>query len=121
MRYGALIGWGIVIYAVMMLSWLGLSIYGMAGSYLALTALLVILILVTTIAGRSMRLDLWPDILPYSLGWALIAVLLDIVYNVPFFGWGIFSSWSLWVAYALIVVVPLVAPKTRSYEHTIES
>ncbi len=118
MKYGALFGWGIVMYAVMTLSWSGLTIYGVAGSDWSLIAQLIILIIVTTIAGRSLRLDLWPDILPYSLGWAAIAMLLDIVYVVPFFGWEMFYAWRLWVGYALIVIVPLIAPKTRPSAHT---
>lgn len=118
MKYGALLSWGIVIYAVSALAWTGLSIYGLAGSIFSLILQVVVLIIVTTIAGRALRFNLWPDILPYSLAWAVIAFFLDILYNVPFYGWGIFSNWILWVGYALIVLIPLMAPKTRSQDQT---
>ncbi len=120
MRYGALIGWGVVIYAVTTLSWFGLTIYGVAESGWSLIVQLVILISVTTIAGRSLRFHLWPDILPYSLTWAGIALSLDIIYKVPFLGWGFFADWSLWVGYALVTITPLITLK-RSEKHTAQA
>ena len=113
MKYGSLLGWGIVIYAVMSLAWSGLVIYGLAGTLLSRILVLCVLIIVTSIAGRSLRFHLWKDILPYSALWALIVGLLDAVYTVPFSGWAIYGDWNLWVGYGLVAVVPLLTPLFR--------
>lgn len=117
MKYGSIVGWAIVMYAIMALAWSGLSIYGFAGSISARILLLVVLVVVTTIAGRSLRFHSWRDVLPYSIAWAILIGLLDIVYSVPFGGWGIYADWNLWVGYLLVVIVPLLAPSTRLAAH----
>lgn len=116
MRYGALLGWGIVIYAVIALAWSGLMIYELDGSIVGLVFELFVLITVTVVAGRSLRYDSWRDILPYSCGWALVMALLDAVYSVPFSGWDIYSDWSIWAGYAMVVFLPLIAHKTRAHK-----
>ncbi len=110
MKYGALLGWGIVIYAIMSLAWSGLVIYGLVGGYFSVIFRLLILIIVTTIAGRSLRLYSWSDILPYSACWALTMGLLDAVYAVPFATWALYADWSVWAGYGLVAVVPLFSP-----------
>ena len=114
MKYGKLLGWGIVIYAVMALAWSGFAIYGLTGTLTSRLLQLLVLIIVTTIAARSLKFHSWKDILPYSILWAILMGLLDIVYSVPFGGWGIYSDWNLWVGYTLVILVPLLAPKTRA-------
>ncbi len=113
MRYGQLFGWGIVIYGMVALAWSGLTLYGYAGTILGGACQLAALIIVVTIAGLSLRRRDWRDLLPYSLGWALIAVLLDALYSVPLIGWTLYTDWHQWVMYGLIVVIPLLAPRMR--------
>ncbi|OGG50083.1 hypothetical protein A3C18_00415 [Candidatus Kaiserbacteria bacterium RIFCSPHIGHO2_02_FULL_54_11b] len=113
MKYGALLGWGICIYAVMMLAWSGLVIYGLAGTLVARILVLCVLIIVTTIAARSLRYHSWKDILPYSIAWALMMGLLDAVYTVPYSNWTIYADWNLWVGYSLVAIVPLLTPFLR--------
>lgn len=107
MKYGALVGWGIAIYAVMSLVWSGFVIYNVSQGLFPRAIELLVLILLALIAGRSLNLHNWKDILPYSFAWAFEAVLLDAIYTVPFSGWGIYSSATLWVGYAVLVVIPL--------------
>lgn len=113
MRFGTLLGWGIVIYAVMMLAYTGFALYGLQGTLTSSLLQLLLLITVTTVAGRSLKFHSWKDIIPYSFLWAVIAAFLDIIYNVPFGGWEIYTDWNLWLTYGLIAVVPLLAPATR--------
>ncbi len=116
MKFGALLGWGIVIYAVMTLAWSGIVIYGVMnsiGAFPSRILVLCVLVIVTSIAGLSLRLHSWKDILPYSVLWALIIGLLDAVYTVPFSGWVIYGDWNLWVGYTLVAVVPLLTPLIR--------
>lgn len=112
MRYGALLGWGIVIYAIMELAWSISATYGFSGTLTGRFVQLLVLIIVATIAGRSLRFHSWKDMLPYSLLWAVIAVLFDAALNIPA-GWQVFSDWNVWLGYTLLVVVPLFAPYTR--------
>jgi len=102
------IGWGIVIYAVMYLVWSGLVIYGLSLGILSLVLRIFTLAVITTIAGRSLRLASWKDIIPYSVGWAIVAIILDLVFLVPFSGLALYASWSVWVGYALVAIIPLL-------------
>lgn len=113
MKYGVYLGWGIVIYAVMFLLWSGFVTYGFAGNIVSRLLGLAVLITVATIAGRSLRLHAWHDILPYSLAWAIVVGLLDMVLSVPFGGWQIYADWNIWIGYVLVALVPLFAPLTR--------
>jgi hypothetical protein len=102
---GAL-GWGIAIYAVMYLLWSGLAIYGLSYGILSLTARILALVLVTTIAVRSLRLVTRMDVLPYSISWAVVAIVLDALLLVPFTGLGLYATWSVWAGYALVAFAP---------------
>ncbi len=117
-KYGSLIGWGVVIYAVVTLAGSTLMLYGFSGTLTALLAQLLVLVVTATVAGRSLRLHQWIDILPYSLAWAVVAILLDGMYNMQFFGWATYAEWKLWVGYGLVVIVPLLAPFTRMNTQT---
>ncbi len=113
MRYGSLIGWGIVIYAVMFLMWNGLIQHAVIGGASRIVLLLT-LVITATIAGRSLRFSSPKDILPYSISWMIVVALLDAVYSVPTAGWQLYADWNVWVGYILVVAVPLLAPYTRA-------
>jgi len=104
-----IVGWGITIYAVMYLFWSGTVIYGFSLGILPLILRLAVLFFMTAIATRSLRLMNWKDLLPFAGGWTLIAILLDAVFLVPFAGWGLYASWSVWIGYFLIIVFPMIA------------
>lgn len=106
-----MIGWGVLIYAVLDLSWAGFTLYGLGFFPLGPLLQLSVLTIITTAATRSLGFYLWPDVLPYSITWAGVAISLDIIYKVPFIGWSFFSDWTLWVFYSLIVIIPLVTLK----------
>lgn len=107
MRPWSLLGWGIVIYAIISLVWTGLMEYGWTDGFLPLIAEIVTLFVVCLCAGSSLKFRTWKDILPYSIGWALIAAALDAVFVVPVSGWGFFADWNVWGGYALIAIIPL--------------
>lgn len=107
------VGWGVLIYAVMYLVWSGLVIYGLSLGILSLAIRILTLVVITTIAARSIRMGSWKDILPYSASWAVVALVLDALFLVPFSGWALYASWSVWVGYALVAIVPLVTSLSR--------
>jgi hypothetical protein len=115
MKYISRLSWGIVIYAIMYLFSHGLSIYGVAGGILGMLARLVMLVIIATIAGRSLHLNSWKDILPYSIFWAFTVLAIDAVYTVPSSGVEMYSNWNLWIGYALVMLLPLAAPQTRVF------
>ena len=75
--------------------------------------LTAILVFVSSVAGRSLRHHRAIDILPYSIGWVIIAVLFDAASAVPVSGWEIYADWNIWVGYLILLTVPLLAPFTR--------
>ena len=99
----------------MYLAWHALATYGVAGVIVPHIAELAVLVVVATIAGRSLLLDSWKDILPYSFFWVFTIAILDGVMNIPLVGAGFYADWNLWIGYALILLVPLAAPQTRSH------
>jgi hypothetical protein len=113
MRNLSRLGWGIVLYAVMYLVWSGFILYGFVGAPARIIGL-ISLIGLSLIAGRSLRLSSWKDVLPYSIAWAVIIGILDAVFSVPYSGWQVYADWNLWVGYGLVVLVPLFAPYMRS-------
>lgn len=98
----------------MYLLWSGLVIYGFAAGMFSLVVRLAALAAITTIAARSLRLPTILDYVPYTCAWAGVAVILDAVFLVPFSGFVIYSSWSVWVGYALVALIPLVTSIRRS-------
>lgn len=121
MRYGALLGWGIVMYAIMFLLWSGFVLYGFVEGLLPRIVGLSVLIALALLAGRSLRFHLWRDILPYSIAWTIVVVVLDVVFTVPFTGWALFSDWNIWVGYAMILFVPLLAPYSTRFRVPVRS
>ncbi len=109
---GAL-GWGIIIYALMYLLWSGLVIYGLAIGLTSLAVRIVALAGITIFAARSLHMTNWRDLVPYTLTWAVCAVVLDAIFLVPFSGFALYTSWSVWVGYALVAILPLIASLRR--------
>ena len=107
MKYGALLGWGIVIYSVVFLVWSGFIAYGFIGGLAPALMAFLALIVVSVIAGRSLHFHSWKDVLPYSIAWAVMIALLDAVFAVPFSGWGIYAETNVLMGYFLVVTVPL--------------
>lgn len=113
MGLGDRIGWGIVIYAMVFLTWAGVSVYGWTSGIGPRIAEVAMLIFVCLWAGSQLKFRTWVDILPYSFGWAAIAAALDALLVVPLTGWGWYEMWPTWVGYALVVILPLFAPMLR--------
>lgn len=103
-----------MIYAIMYLVWSGLVIYGLSLGVVSLVARLGVLALITINAVRAMRISDRKDVVGNALVWAVTAIGLDMVFLVPFSGWGLYASWSVWAGYALIVVFPLAYTVLRS-------
>ena len=115
MKYGARLSWGIVIYAIMYLTWNGFAIYGFVNGIAPRICELIVLVIVSAIAGRSLGFTSWKDILPYSFVWALTSIGLDAIFTLPFSGTVMYANWNLWIGYALVMLLPLAAPQTRIF------
>lgn len=102
------VGWGVVIYALMYLLWSGLAIYGFAAGYPSLIARILVLACVTALAARSLRMPTWKDLVPYTVSWAAVAIILDAVFLVPFSGFALYTSLNVWVGYILVATLPLL-------------
>lgn len=117
MNLRVLLGWGIVIYAIVFLVWSGLVTHGLAGSVISQIVVLGALIFVVTLATKSLGYRTERDIIPYAIGWMLISVGLDAIYAVPYSGWQLYADWNMWVGYLLLLVVPMVVTAIRGRHH----
>ena len=52
------------------------------------------------------------EMLKYTFSWALTSLILDYLVTTHFTGMQFFSNWYIWVAYALLLIVPLFAVKS---------
>lgn len=109
LKLGLLFGWGIVIYAVMFLLWSAFVTYGFVLGWAPRVIGLLVLIITTVAAGRTLRANSWHDILPYSLSWGVMMALLDGLMSVPLAGWQVFADWNVWFGYAVVAVGPFLA------------
>ena len=108
-RLGALLGWGIVIYAIMFLVWSAFVVYGFVDGFGPRFVGLLVLVALGIIAGRALRAHSWHDILPYSFSWAVMMIVFDAAMSVPLSGWGMYSNWNLWFGYAVVLLAPLLS------------
>ncbi len=113
MKFGSLVGWGIVIYAVMFLLWSGFVTYGFVDGLAPKLTSLIILIGIAVIAGQSLRYTSWHDILPYSASWVVIMALLDGIFSVPYSGFALYLDPNIWFGYAVVLLVPLFSSHLR--------
>lgn len=109
LRIGALLGWGIVIYAIMFLLASVFATYGFFEGITPRIVNLIVLIATSVIAGRALKAHTWSDILPYSLSWGIVVAIIDGIMLLPFGGWQIYTNWSVWFGYALVALSPLLA------------
>jgi len=109
MDLSARIGWGIIIYAITYLAWGGMAVYGWTGGIQAYLVELLVFVVVCVWAGSQLRFHVWMDILPYSIGWAIIAAGFDAIYMVPVQGWSWYQQPGTWLTYALIALLPLLS------------
>ena len=108
MHLRALFGWGIAMYATLYLVWSTFVVYGLSANLLAHVGMIITLIALAILATRSLRITTEREILPYAIGWVLIAACLDAIVIAPVAGWAIYSDWNIWVGYGLLLAVPLV-------------
>ena len=112
MRYRSLFGWGIAIYAIVHMVWTGFLSYEFVNGTAPRIAILLILSVVAAIAGSSLRLSTWKDILPYSITWGLCMAILNTILSWPFIAWGVFVEPYIWLSYCIVIIVPLFFAKT---------
>jgi hypothetical protein len=113
MKLRPLLGWAIVIYSVFYVAWSLMRAYGFSAGIGASVLELVVLFVICVVAGSSLKFKTWKDILPYSIGWAIIAALIDALFAAPTGQWTFFSQPSTWISYALVAVFPLFAVFVR--------
>ena len=112
MRSLILLGWGIVLYAVLFLLWSGFVAYGITEGYVPRAGAFLALILLSLIAGSSLRARSVFDVVPYSIAWAVTVALLDVLFALPSGGWQMYAQPNLWFGYALVLVVPIFASQS---------
>ncbi len=103
-------GYGVVLYACMYLAWALLSAYDIVGTGIARTVLLLVLLVSTLIAARSLRLYSARDILPFSVSWVVTIGVIDALFALPSGNWAVFADPNLWIGYLLVLTAPLVLP-----------
>lgn len=106
-------GYGIIIWAVAFI---------VASIFIAFETSAVIMNTVTALAvvltafllAKTVSLASRKAMLKYSFCWVIVVFILDALVTSQFTAWDFLSSWYVWLAYALILFVPLLAVKVVS-------
>lgn len=107
------VGLGILIWMVVYAASMLLGVYDMSGALWTQIVAVVIAAVIAYIAGMMVKASSMNAMIKYSVAWVIVTLVLDAVL-ASFWtmgGYGIFSTWYLWVGYVLILLVPLVAVK----------
>ncbi|MBM3271705.1 hypothetical protein FJY94_00235 [Candidatus Kaiserbacteria bacterium] len=117
MKWRPLVGWGVVVYAVGLLAGVTLLTWKV-GEVSGARELVYLAVGITAIiAGRTLHLSQWKDILPYSLFWMAEIIVLDGLVMVPQYGLVVYQDASAWIVYGIVAIAPLLAPHfRRSYD-----
>jgi hypothetical protein len=110
MNYKKLFGYGVLIWAAAYLVASAFVAYKVP-SFWTNFGIAAAAVIAAGWAGRKLHETSAGKVFRYSIGWVAIGVLLDVALTTPFTGWGIFSSWSYWLGYLLIAVVPIFTNK----------
>lgn len=117
MRLRLLLGWGIVLYAVVYLAWQGLALYGLFSGWSGRALLLLVLLATVSIAAESLHRADYRAMLPYAFGWLVMMLGFDAVFTAPFSGWQVYLDPNAWVGYALVFFIPLCIPYLKPAMH----
>jgi hypothetical protein len=115
MKIGSVLGWGIVIYAVVHLVWTGTLIHAIDGVLISRILVIAALCITTVLATRALNLHTERDILPHAIGWVIVIAVLDAFFTVPFTGWGLYTDWNVWVGYLLVLFIPIMTTAARRH------
>ena len=113
MNYKKLFGYGILIYVALFVYWSALIAYGAEQGIISQIVSLIIIAALACFAGHKLETKSVNKIIRYSVGWTVIVALLDVLFTVPFTGWEVFNEWSVWVGYAIILLIPLCVSQCK--------
>lgn len=108
-----LVGFGAFIWVVAYIVATAFVAYSISEGLLMSSVMIVVVALAAFFVGRNVRVSSVGDMLKYSFGWVVVGLVLDAALTVPFTGWDIYMSWSLWVGYLAVLLVPLLSVKAR--------
>lgn len=115
MDFKKAIGFGVLIWILMFVVvsiFIGFNIYDKA--IVKILTAIIGGIIVFIIAGK-VKLETKNIALSYGIMWVLTGIILDAIITMRFNS-KIFSDWSLWLGYVLVLLVPLLrVKKLKSY------
>ncbi len=107
MDWKKLIGYGVGVYTVIFMLWSLLVAFGQGEAAWAWYVSLIVLAMLAHFVGAKLGTKDWKEIIKYSAGWVAIMAVLDAVVTTRFTGWDFYSSWEVYVAYTILLLVPL--------------
>lgn len=113
-----LIGWGVVVYAVVQFAWRLLSVYGFTGSTEGNIALTVVILAVSASASLGAKVQSFREAAVCACGLVLTVAFFDWILYYPFYGPVMYASVSLWLGYLAVAVPPFVMALIRSRQAT---
>jgi len=110
-KYCKLFGYGGVIWGVAFIV-ISIFIGFKVTSQIITQGITTLAVLITAfLLARSLNVSTVKEMLKYSFSWVIVGLILDAVVTTRFTGWSFFSHWYIWLSYALILVIPLLAVK----------
>jgi len=109
--YKKLFGFGALIWLVAYMTASVFVAYDMVDAFMSGLVIITAVAIAAFFAGRNLAVGSFTGMLKYSVSWVVIGLVLDAIFTVPFTSWEIFAAWHVWVGYAFILLIPLLAVK----------
>lgn len=109
--------YGFLIWAMTYLAATTLAAYSLAETAWAEPVIMLISIALSALAGSWLNQPTNLRVLGYSLSWAVISFVLDVILSVPFTGWELFQTWYYWVGKIAVIAIPLWTNKRELHLH----
>ena len=103
--YGALI-W-VVVYLLVML----LYAYHAYGALWSRAITIIAAAAIAGWAGRKVGEFSIGPMFGVALGWVVVGLVLDLIFTIPYSGFGLYAMWDYWAGYCAVLIAPLITFK----------
>ncbi len=112
-KYIKLFGYGVVIWVVAFIVATVFVAFDIESTIIVNGTTTLITLIAVYLLARSLNISTIKEMLKYSISWIVVGLILDALITTKFTGWEFFSSWQIWISYALSVLVMLLAVKKQ--------
>lgn len=113
-KYWKLFGYGAVIWGVAFIVVSAFIGFEVTSEVIVQGVTTLAVAIAAYLLARSLNISNRKEMLKYGFSWVVVGLILDLIVTTRFTGWQFFSAFYVWLGYALILLVPLLAVKKQT-------